>query len=299
METPQQPQYQSPVMPRPIMPQSTHKAWTISLVIVLLLVGGYFAFAKYQSMWPFSTQVAMKNPSPTSIISVSSLPSITPDPIVGWKTYQNVKTGFAYRYPAELVASENYPVAVKTISDFRAEYSSANYPDECPGTCGSLLNPQTLEKQFNILKTAQSCEMSDSFKEDIKKNLILFGGGIYSIIDVEKIYSPYLKICGLKILDYGAYDVDLNAYGYKDIFLSGDKVISISISPFSLKEATAVWNGFGSTKTSSGATMCDTSCSTKMTTYYNRVSRAPLANSIIRVGRNIVDQILSTFKFAQ
>lgn len=293
METPQQQPYQPPVMPQPIMPQSTHKDWVIPLVIILVLAGGYFAFAKYQSIWPFSPQIALESPTPN--ISSSPSPSATPDPTVGWKTYQNMKMGFTYKYPSELTAGENYPVAVKTISDFRTEYSPSNYPDGCPSTCGSLLNPQTLEKQFTILKTAQSCEMSDRFKEDVKENLILFGGGIHSTIDVEKVYSPYLKICGLKILDHNTYEVDLNAYRYRDIFLVNDKVISIGIDPFSLKEATTVWSSFSGTESLG----CDATCSTKMMKYYNEVSKAPLANSIIQVGRNVVDQILSTFKFTQ
>ena len=98
METPQQPQYQPPVMPQPITPQSVHKVWVISLVIVLVLVGGYFALAKYQSMWPFSPQVAMESPTPT--VSPSSSPSVSQNPTADWKTYTNIKYGFEFKYPS-------------------------------------------------------------------------------------------------------------------------------------------------------------------------------------------------------
>jgi hypothetical protein len=278
------------------MPQSTRKGWVILLVAVLILAGGYFAFAKYQVLWPFPRPVAVEISTPTA--SPSPSPSATQGPTIGWKTYQNSAMGFTYKYPPEITASENFPVAVETISDFRTKYSPTRFPDGCPSICGRLIDPQTLENQFSILRQAQDCEMSDSFKEDVKKNFILFGAGIYSIIDVEKIYGPYLKICGLKILDYGSFIVDLNDYGYKDVFLSNDKVIIVAISPFALSEADTIWNGIGRT-TAAGGWACDAACGEKMLIYYNQVSEAPLANPIIQIGKIRIDQILSTFQFTQ
>ncbi len=140
--------------------------------------------------------------------------------------------------------------------------------------------------------------MPDSFIEDVKKNFILVGSGIYSILDVEKVNSPYLKICGLKILDYGSFIVDLNDYGYKDVFLSGDKVIVVAIRPFALSEADTIWDGLGRVETG-GGWGCDAACGQKMLDYYNQMSGAPLANPIIQLGGNRVDQILSTFQLAQ
>jgi hypothetical protein len=290
MKTSQQPQSHN----RSAIPQNARWGLVISLVAVLALAGGYIAFAKYQFLWPFSRPVAVVISTPT--VSPSPLPSATQDPTIGWKTFQNVAEGFTYRYPPELTADKTHPVAVETISDFRTLYSPASFPDGCPSICGSLLDPQTLANQFSILLQAQTCEVSDSFKEDVKKNFILFGAGIYSIIDVEKVYSPTLKICGLKILDYGSFIVDLNDYGYKDVFLSGDKVIVVAISPFALSEADTIWDGLGRIETG-GGWGCDAACGEKMVTYYNQVSDAPLANPIIQIGGNRVDQILSTFHF--
>ncbi len=141
--------------------------------------------------------------------------------------------------------------------------------------------------------------MTDSFTEDVKKNFFLVGSGIYSILDVEKVNSPYLKICGLKILDYGSFTVDLNDYGYKDVFLSGDKVIVVAVRPFALSEADAIWNSFGRTKNEEGLWACDAACGGKMFAYYTQMSKAPLTDPIIQIGGKKVDQILSTFRFTQ
>jgi hypothetical protein len=297
MKTTQQPQSQ----PRPVIPQPARKGWVIPLIAVLVLTGGYFAIAKYQFLWPFSRPVAVEISTPT--VSPSPLPSVTQDPMARWKTYQNAAIGFTYKYPPEITPNDNlpvaFPVAVETISDFRTKYSLANYPSGCEDPCAKLLDPKTLEKQFSILRQAQGCEMPDSFIEDVKKNFFLVGSGIYSILAVEKVNSPYLKICGLKILDYGSFIVDLNDYGYKDVFLSGDKVIVVAIRPFALSEADAIWNSFGRTKTGEGNWACDAACGGKEFTYYKQVSEAPLANPIIQIGGNRVDQILSTFQFTQ
>jgi hypothetical protein len=293
MKTSPQPQSQ----PQSDTPQPARKGWVIPLAAVLVLAGGYFAIAKYQFLWPFSRPAAVEISTPTA--SPSPLPSATQDPLIGWKTFQNATGGFTYKYPPELTADGNNPVAVETISDFRTLYSPASFPDGCPSICGDLIDPPTLEKQFAILRQAQGCEMSASFKEDVRKNFKLFGGGIYSIIDVEKVYSPYLKICGLKILDYGSFIVDLNAYGYKDVFLSDDKVILVAISPFGLSEADTLWDGIGRIKTGAGGWECDPACGEKMLIHYNQVLEAPLADPIIQIGGNRVDQILSTFQFLQ
>jgi hypothetical protein len=162
-----------------------------------------------------------------------------------------------------------------------------------------LLDSQTLENQFSILRQAQGCAMPESLIEDVKKNFFLTGSGIYSILDVEKIYSPYLKVCGLKILDYGSFIVDLNDYGYKDVFLSGDKVVVVAVRPFALSEADAIWNGLGRIKDEGGFWECDAACGGKEFTYYQQVSEAPLADPIIQIGGTRVDQILSTFQFTQ
>jgi len=305
MKTPQSQQSQ----PQPAISHPARRGWVIPFVAVLALTVIYFAFAKFQSLWPFSPPVTVEISTPsvaeisTPTVSPSPLPSVTQDPMAGWKTYQNAAVGFTYKYPPEITPNDNlpvaFPVAVETISDFRTKYSLVNYPSGCEDPCAKLLDPQTLEKQFSILRQAQGCEMPDSFIEDVKKNFFLVGSGIYSILDVEKVNSPYLKICGLKILDYGSFIVDLNDYGYKDVFLSGDKVIVVAIHPFALSEANAIWNSFGRTKDEGGFWACDAACGEKEFTYYNQMLEAPLADPIIQIGKIRVDQILSTFQFTQ
>ncbi len=140
--------------------------------------------------------------------------------------------------------------------------------------------------------------MPESFFEDVRNNFFLAGSGIYSILDVEKIYSPYLKVCGLKILDYGSFIVDLNDYGYKDVFLSDDKIIVVAVRPFALSEADAIWNSLGRTKFD-GGWACDAACGRKEENYYNQMNTTPFADPIIQIGGSRVDQILSTFQFTQ
>jgi hypothetical protein len=297
MKTSQQPQTPS----RSPAPQRTRKVWLIPLAAVLALVGGYIAFGKLQSLWVSSRPIAVEISTPLASPSPSS--SATPDPTAGWKTYRNKAVGFTYSYPPEITPNENlpvaFPVAVETISDIRTQYSPATYPNGCEDPCAKLLDSQTLENQFSILRQAQGCAMPESLIEDVKKNFFLTGSGIYSILDVEKIYSPYLKVCGLKILDYGSFTVDLNDYGYKDVFLSGDKVVVVAVRPFALSEADTIWDGFGRIKDDGGFWECDAACGGKEFAYYQQVSEAPLANPILHIGGTRVDQILSTLQFTQ
>ena len=108
METPQQPPYQPPVIPQPVVPQSAHKVWAIPLVVVLVLAGGYFAFAKYQTLWPFSPQVAVESPTPT--ISLSPLPSVSQSTINDWTTFNSKYFNLSFKIPVgfEVSDSQNY-----------------------------------------------------------------------------------------------------------------------------------------------------------------------------------------------
>lgn len=75
------------------IPPSSPKAskgkakFLIPLIILALLVGGYFALAKYQNLWPFENSGKEQE--------ISGQANETAD----WKTYRNEEYGFEVRYP--------------------------------------------------------------------------------------------------------------------------------------------------------------------------------------------------------
>ena len=117
METPQQQPYQSPVTPPPSMPQPMNKAWIIPAVVVAVLLGGYFTFAKYQSMWPFSSQVAMESPTPTpfSTRSPSLSPSVSQSPVNEWTAFNSKYFTLSFPVPVgfDVNDSQNYIAVAK------------------------------------------------------------------------------------------------------------------------------------------------------------------------------------------
>jgi len=84
---------QAPIqMPEPIPPKHFGPKFIIALIIVLVVAGGAFG-----AIWWWgdrNSQVAV--------------PSATPDPTEGWRTYTNIQYGFEFKYPTDWVAKTNF-----------------------------------------------------------------------------------------------------------------------------------------------------------------------------------------------
>jgi len=65
----------------------------VVVIVILLGVVGYFAFVKK------SSPIAQQTPTPT--------PSVEQDETVGWKTYENTKFNYSFKYPANLWGPQN------------------------------------------------------------------------------------------------------------------------------------------------------------------------------------------------
>ena len=90
-----------PVENKPSVTPSTPKAKSklmpillIVLILVLLGVGGIYAYKNFFVKTP--------EPTPTPI----STPEVTPDPTADWKTYTNNKRGYSMRYPTDWTTKE-------------------------------------------------------------------------------------------------------------------------------------------------------------------------------------------------
>ena|SRR3989344_1825566 len=95
-QNPNQPeQYQAPPLestPTGLnQPNHSSKKLLVSILILVALIGGYFALAKYQSWWPFR-DVAVSTPTPT------------PNENADWKTYRNDL--YEFKYSGKLKLSE-------------------------------------------------------------------------------------------------------------------------------------------------------------------------------------------------
>ncbi len=72
--------------------------WTV--VAIVVLVGGYVAFAANQQLWPFASEpVVSVSPSPSASATPGSTSSPQADPTAGWKTYTNTQYGFGLTFP--------------------------------------------------------------------------------------------------------------------------------------------------------------------------------------------------------
>lgn len=87
------------------------KSFILILIVLITLSGGYFAYAKYQNLWPWQKMV--QNP-------------ITPlNETANWTTYKNQKLGYQFEYPSNWYIEEIPPGYITLIRSWqrkRGEY---------------------------------------------------------------------------------------------------------------------------------------------------------------------------------
>ena len=175
------PSVQNPAPAVPPGPVSTIPApqkgrvWLWILLVVVFL-GAYGAYAYHTAMWPFSP-TAVPNASPTPTASENPLPtaSATPD-TSAWKTYTDPGSGFSFKYPGNYrIMDDLVVVDTKTgTSDFRPTTKALNagLSDDAPQLWVGVTAYATLDASAQSYcvqemklnpgeyKSEQDCEMN-------------------------------------------------------------------------------------------------------------------------------------------
>lgn len=224
---------------------------------------------------------------------------IVNDPIVGWKTYTSQDGILTFKYPdnlEKLFSSKQFGISIRTKQEIINEYEKFK-KDGCPSTCGQLATDSALlQKQFDLLakmNTLSNCTLSTQDQEEIKKDFILFTGGIGSKFLIEGIETTNGK-CGLKIVESDGFGVSLSNFHYKIGFFIDDKVIDINLPIFpynTFREVDDMWKSFGADLTNQ---TCDTACYEKEIKYFNNF------NVVSDIEKSVIetyDQIISTIRF--
>ncbi|MDP2642240.1 MAG: hypothetical protein Q8P62_00150 [Candidatus Peregrinibacteria bacterium] len=114
------------------MENKSGKFWVIAF-LVLVIAGGYFGFAKYQMLWPFSPRMVVENPVTTTPIT-SIVNPIVATKVSGALTTLNSKlVNLSFKYPAEANYKEENLQATYGIkyTGKQINFSDSNekYPD--------------------------------------------------------------------------------------------------------------------------------------------------------------------------
>jgi hypothetical protein len=282
---------------------SRPKPWLMigaaAFVLVLLGVAGYFAY----QWWQLKNQVAQPAPTagqPAVTRGASPVPSPTVAVPADWKTYTDPESGLSFRYPPqleEMVSSKQSGFTVTPKQETLDYYQKYREGNGCPSTCGQLVeDPALLEKQFTILSqvaSAPNCSLSDSLKEEVSSDFILFSHGITSKLAVSGIKTN-TGLCGLKLIEYSGFDASLSNYYYKAGFLVGDKVVEMyfTLLPHNaFASMDALWTSLGYDLEEGS---CDAACYDKELKYYENFD---LQAEEIQEAITTYDQILSTLTF--
>jgi len=223
------------------------------------------------------------------------------DPILVWKTYTSQDGFLTFKYPTnleKLFSSKQFGISIKTKQEIINGYEQFK-DGGCPGACSLLLNDAALmQKQFDILakmNTLSNCVLSTRDREEIKKDFILFTGGIGQKFLVEGIKTINGK-CGLKIIESDGFDASLSNFYYKIGFLVDDTVININLPIFpynAFREVDDMWKSFGVDLTNQA---CDTACYEKEVKYLKSFN---VNGSVEKAVAKTYDQIISTIRFVK
>ena len=138
-------------------PKPLKIAEIILLIVVVLGVGGWWLMKK-------PAQVAQ--PSPTPIVDVDT---------TGWKTYQNTKYGFEFRYPADLsIGEDNIEESGKIIGvsvDVESHYNVAFSVSVNPLKHGLCEGSNDVQANYVILSGISArylhCAYDDGYYLDV------------------------------------------------------------------------------------------------------------------------------------
>ena len=221
METPQQPQYQPSVAPQPVMPQSTHKAWVVPLVIVLILAGGYFALAKYQTLWPFSSQVAIESLTPSPTISPSLSPNVSQSPVSDLQTFNSKYFNVSFKYPKgyEVYDSQNY------IAVANGKYQT--YQNEVANGDNAFFQIQ----RFNQNYTKEQVLRNNAGLENPKLSKIFVDGSEFTKIEGEMLGGEVYQYGKTVVVVFDASSLKISQFTNGcienvDCFAVGDQILA-------------------------------------------------------------------------
>src|SRR3989344_338978 len=234
METPQQPPYQPPVMPHPIVPQSTHKVWAIPLVVVLVLVGGYFAFAEYQSM-----QQIEHMPESVSFL----FPSVLQSPVSDLQTFNSKYFNVSFKYSKgyEVYDSQNYiAVAKDKYQTYKNEVANGD-------------NAFFQIKRFNQNYTKEQILRNNAWLENPKLSKIFIDDSEFTKIEGERLGGEVYQYGKTIVVVFDASSLTISQFTggcskNDDCFAVGNQILA-TLKLFS----TANWKTY--TNTSVGYSM--------------------------------------------
>ncbi len=261
----------------------------VLLFVLIASVSGYFLLNKQ-----FKKKADFKNTTKQITYTTSAItekPAADPEEI---SVKSNPK--YSIRLPLGMETDEaksnSGSVTIQTESEIRREYAKYK-EDGCPGACGTIIEGDNLEKQFQILKeigSLDNCNANEEIKNKIE-SFMLFDGGISSKDIVDTIHNDNLKSCGIKLIGADGYDVSIYNLEYEVGLTTGDKVVRIRFPLMNRKVFKEVDKLFGSWGYIGNE--CDAKCYENEAKYFEEIDyNSQLIQTII----NTYDSSVKSFK---